>query len=1303
MKIRVGSAIPIVFAVGLLVLAGLGISYLRSERFQAKAHAAIIARLEQATGLRVEIARLTFDILRGTFDVRGLALKTRKESGSRFEFSVDEVSGSFRLSTLWRPKFDLKELNILRPRFMIREEPGGGPSKLEAVIRRSLDVAARKATIRDGWFELNERRVPLDLVAEAFECHIQYQPDPHSYAVRVSYKNSPLQWAGRKFVYDLTATVNLLPTGLQIVSYDLREHKSRFQGAGRLVGWRSPRLEITAVGTFAGEDMPLITPDIKDARGEVAVTADLAWDGRGFHMAGRFSTETMQYRTSTARALNGLFEIKNDVLLLRGVNGRMGNGSFQVEGAIQLKDRNTPPHRIRITAQGIVMRDASGLLDLRTLALENRVDADATLEWRHGEQDLDVAGQADLYGLPGPSPPGMATALGGSIEFSFRDRSWYLKQLSLDSPDTRIRAAGTDPGRSILKMQLATARPAELFGIVRGFSPSLEQAIADQPDLMELSGRYTLDGEIRLLPPESMSYEGFAQAVHGRLGKYAVESLQATTFWDGSLLRMRSLKLQQGAQSIEGDFSLVVPQGDATPDLTFAGTLRRISLAELRSYGFNAAAQVTGLLSGQGRMSLKQGLLQGDGRLQVEEGSYKEERFDILSAALQVKDRVLHITDGRLKRGIASVSVDGQIHLDSLGMNLAARVQELPLSDIPEVRSSGIAVDGRVSAAGEIRGTPDQPEVTGNIAIASLSYAGWNLGAGQAAFDLRDRMLTAKMDVKSELGGFHGEGRISTGPGYPGRAALEFHDWDARKILANNTPSLFSDLSTAIRGSLVMEGSFADFSRLKFSGDMDGVRLKVHGHELRNDGKIRFTATNQGVIVEEAVLVGDGTSLAIEKNGIIPFGDKSGLNLHFTGRLNLAILDRLDPKVGVSGAVILNVRVSGTRQAPEVIGNAVLADARISHEDFPYPFSSLRGTVVFSRNSVRLESVNGTVALGTIHVTGAVEHQNSQVQSINLQAAIRHARLRYPKDFLSTIDAELSLRGGADARVLSGDVTVLRAQYLRDFSVLEQILGQSGGSSGGGQVANPLLEGTRLNVTIHSQDGFFIDNELARIQGGMSLTLRGTLAYPSVTGRAEAIEGAIFFRGNRFDLVHASADFIDRNRIIPVLEVRAEADVRSYRLRLDLTGDLEHLRLNMSSDPPLSNVDIVSLLTTGKSDQIGAENPRHQAEMTGLSAASILSESLTGVIGKRVERILGISSFRIDPFLAGTENDPTARVTITERITKDVSVTYSRNLTTAQEQIFLIEYDVNRNLSIVATRDEDGRYAVDFRFRKRFR
>ena len=169
------------------------------------------------------------------------------------------------------------------------------------------------------------------------------------------------------------------------------------------------------------------------------------------------------------------------------------------------------------------------------------------------------------------------------------------------------------------------------------------------------------------------------------------------------------------------------------------------------------------------------------------------------------------------------------------------------------------------------------------------------------------------------------------------------------------------------------------------------------------------------------------------------------------------------------------------------------------------------------------------------------------------------------------------------------------------------------------------------------------------------------------------------------------------------MDIRAESDVKSYRLLLDVSGNLDNLRFNVSSDPPLSTVDIVSLLTTGKSFEGTRESSRRQAEITGLSAASILSESLTGVIGKRVQRLFGFESFRVDPFLAGAENDPTARVTISERISKDLTVTFSRNLSTTEEQIVLVEYDVNKNLSIIATRDEDGKFGVDFRFRKRLR
>ena len=140
----------------------------------------------------------------------------------------------FTTAALWRPKIELGELNLLRLHMTIQPQPGGKPWSLEPVIRKSLSVAARKARVIDGWVEYDNRRIPLDLVLDTLECSIAYRDDPQRYDVQVSYRNSPLLWSGRKFVYDLDAHLNVLPTGLQIVDFKLREDKSTFSGGGSL-------------------------------------------------------------------------------------------------------------------------------------------------------------------------------------------------------------------------------------------------------------------------------------------------------------------------------------------------------------------------------------------------------------------------------------------------------------------------------------------------------------------------------------------------------------------------------------------------------------------------------------------------------------------------------------------------------------------------------------------------------------------------------------------------------------------------------------------------------------------------------------------------------------------------------------------------------------------------------------------------------------------------------------------------------------------------------------------------------------
>jgi translocation and assembly module TamB len=87
----------------------------------------------------------------------------------------------------------------------------------------------------------------------------------------------------------------------------------------------------------------------------------------------------------------------------------------------------------------------------------------------------------------------------------------------------------------------------------------------------------------------------------------------------------------------------------------------------------------------------------------------------------------------------------------------------------------------------------------------------------------------------------------------------------------------------------------------------------------------------------------------------------------------------------------------------------------------------------------------------------------------------------------------------------------------------------------------------------------------------------------------------------------------------------------------------------------------------------------------------------------RFKRIFGLDRFRVDPFLLGNERDQTARVTFGQQVTKDVAITYSTSFSSTGQQVVIVEYNVNENTSIIASRDAEGSFGLDIRFRKRLR
>jgi len=153
-------------------------------------------------------------------------------------------------------------------------------------------------------------------------------------------------------------------------------------------------------------------------------------------------------------------------------------------------------------------------------------------------------------------------------------------------------------------------------------------------------------------------------------------------------------------------------------------------------------------------------------------------------------------------------------------------------------------------------------------------------------------------------------------------------------------------------------------------------------------------------------------------------------------------------------------------------------------------------------------------------------------------------------------------------------------------------------------------------------------------------------------------------------------------------------------------GPLNKLNFSYRSDPPLETNDIIALLAVGRTPS--AAGPLASAQT--VQSTSYLATGSNALLGQaiapasgRLQRFFGVSHIKIDPQLTDITSIPQARLTLEQQISTVVTVTYITNLAVTNQQIVRVQWDLNRQWSVVALRDENGAFSVDFQYRKRFK
>ena len=671
----------------------------------------------------------------------------------------------------------------------------------------------------------------------------------------------------------------------------------------------------------------------------------------------------------------------------------------------------------------------------------------------------------------------------------------------------------------------------------------------------------------------------------------------------------------------------------------------------------------------------------------LDKGSLYDVPFDSASFDLRYADKKLELSNARGKKG-KSILQGGFILYPDTKFSYKAYSDNVMLSDLIPLPIQG---EVTLSVKTEGRGTFDNPTIFADAKLKDIVLKEKHIGGGVMTVSIKDKNIALKARMINDKLSIDAKGRLEDELPWDAKVDIQTARYDF--LITSFLKDVPEDLILSLNGSVTMHGTR---KHIAASSKIKHLVLSMYGYSFSNEEEMTLEFNDRKLSFSTFSLRSENTLLRV--GGGMEIG--RAYNLSFEGSSALSPFKSLSSKLGLlKGNGEFVVEVTGDWETPKIYGGVTLEDGAVSLKDHPLRISSVNGYLYIDNDRVVLQQLTGKTGGGDIVISGILYLKKFAFKRFYVEARLNNISTAVSKDFNINYGGNILYKGTPSVQTVSGEITINNARYRERVEWKSWLLKAKAGEKIKTEIAG--LENAELNIRITGKNNMYIDNNVARATVSADLILRGTVYRPLLLGRIDSKEGTVYFRNNEFRILHASADFADPNRIVPVIDIAAETTVKGYNIKMNLEGQVDHFNMSLSSDPPLKEMDVLSLLTVG----------RTSGELKGLEggigageATSFVTGKMQDVIEERLRTITGLDRFQIDPYVSKTTGTVGPRVTVSKRLLGDkVFVTYASSVGTVEEQIIKLEYLLTKNVSLIGIRDERGIVGGDVKFRFEFR
>ncbi len=1262
----------------------------------------LAAALRHGQGMSLSLEDWNFSLLRGTIDARNVYLSGQNSSlfshTEKLHLKVGVTSLLFGDVVVEQASFDGISVTLNYPDHLLKAKPPGP----------GLTIRFRDLTVRNGSVRIRALEIPLrfDSVRLSFDLHCNKAGAPQDASLDVDGGHLKVL-EGLTPLKKLQIRAVFVPEAVELQGLLLDTAVLRWEGTGKIPTAGKGAFSLSGRGVADMSCLRQVVPSLQlNTAGKLSfeAKAEGPW-GASPHVEGRVGATNVRLGFVGVKDFECRLASEGGNVSLTGLRLELSSGGL-FEGRLLL---SLLEQRLHLSSRATAF-EAGRFLQLTGW----KTPLDGVVS---GQLELDLP----LRGMPGarfegramrltvPLPNSTAPFRGESAQgtvsygkegFQFQlgsvqgegvtaraEGSYRDETLKIDRLDVQAGCgnAARDLLDRIVKFHpafrgkfLATAvnGPIEFHGTVflKGTFPVVAGSFRGEDVVLEGVPFGTLQGRIDLDPARVRITEGFIGSAQGRTGLAFQLALQPST-------RLESAELD-------------------TPGMPISRMEKLMSAFGIRPDALDRIKGWDALLRGRISVSLPDNRpWQGSFDLDATNATDGKTRFGTISLAGSMAGRAIRFVRLRYTHARYRIDGAGSWDLATGEVNLTGKTGQFPLDEIPGAANAGLV--GSLAGEASLSGTLANPIIAADLHAQEVTFHGEPFGdlklhgetkGGAVVFTLGTRYRENLYEVNGSVS-------ISANPMLNCRIRLE--NTTVAPFLRQLAGDALPPVQGEVSGEATLSSPLQDLSALQMQANFRSLSVQSGEVRLTNDGPVRLSLSKGLFKLDKVKLLLNGSPVTVE--GDFPVLQSSSMRLLAEGEADTKTLQPLFPDMKVGGRLRFRCTLQGDPRDPVFSGQADLANGSLKLRKPEVMLEGISGHIDLTEKSIRLRDMTFHLPSGDGTLEGECLFDRLKPVRWSFSAHASRLAPRLVNNFYSELALDLRLAGNPASSILSGNITVNRFTPTMEMDVLDiaQTFSSALTASVGNGNSSEALRRIHLDVSVRGDRTLAVSAPNLTLISSADLQIKGDIGTPAVRGNILVSSGEIKFGTNRFTVDRGLLLFNRGSGMDPDVSAQMSADIKDYRVSIILEGPLSKVKARFTSIPALSSSDVLRLIATGSLPTVQDRSLTDTYQSS--DSSNLLGQMLSEAVSKRLKRVVGIDTFALGAYSSDPTSAAKAQLTLGKQVTRDLYVTYTKSMTSEDQDLIYMEYRISPTVTVVGTRDEKGYIGLDFRFKKRFR